>query len=150
MARNFDRLRAKQLYIEETKGVKEIAALLGVPEKTIYRWRDDAKGTPEDWDKDREIVQLTPLAASKRMLILAIKKLDEMVATGSFDSKSADAFAKTVKSVRTLQKDVDIPGNILLGMNEFIEYLREHHPDRLEGIEDLVIEFGSAVRKKYL
>ena len=149
MARDIDRLKAKQLYTEEGKSIKDISIVTGVPEKTIYRWKQEADGTDDDWDTTRETLQLTGVSAGQSMIALAIKQLKEMSVSGEIDARKADAFTKIVKSARSLLRDIDKRGNVLLGLNEFIEFLRESHPDQLDALQPYIIEFGSWVKRKY-
>jgi len=149
MARDIERLKAKQLYTEEGKSVGEISAMLGVPEKTVYRWKSEATDTDGDWDKDREAMQLTGLSAYKQTLLLALKQLRAMAVSGDIDPRKADALNKVIKSAKSLAKDIDKRGNILLGMNEFLEFLRQDHEDVLESLTPYLSEFGSWVKRKY-
>jgi transposase-like protein len=149
MARDIDRLQAKQLYTQDGKTIKEISIVLGVPEKTIYRWKQESDGTDDDWDAIREVLQLTGVSAGKNVIALAVKKLSEMAASGEVDAGKADAIIKIVKVARSLLRDIDKRGNILLGLNEFIEFLRESHPEQLDALQPYIIEFGSWVKRKY-
>ena len=149
MARDIDKLKAKQLYTEEGKDVKEISSMLGVPEKTVYRWKSEAEGSDDDWDRDREAIHLTGHSAYKRMLAIAVKQLSDIAVSGEIDPRKADALQKVIKSAKSLAKDMDRRGNILLGMTEFTEFLRESHADQLETLQPFLIEFGTWVKKKY-
>ena len=91
MARKIERLDAKRLYCEELKEIPEIARLLNVPEKTIYRWKAEEREKGADWDKEREEIRNTSFSGYKKTLKLAIDMIDRMAATGEINAKDADA-----------------------------------------------------------
>lgn len=144
MAYSEERIRSKRLYVEEGKSIKEISTMEGINEKTLYRWREE-----EEWDNDRETMQFTGVAAYKHMMAMAVKKLEEMAKTGTINPKDADAFMKIVKGARSMAKDIDKRGNILLGLGEFIQFVRENHPDFLGELQPRLSEFGTWVKRKY-
>ena len=144
MANKMDRLKATELYVSEGKTVKEISAMLGINEKNLYYWCKT-----DEWDSERETIALTGLSAYKSTLALAVKQIQDMVTSGKVDSSKADALQKIVKAAKSLYKDIDKRGNILLGIGELIEFLRESHPEQLETLQPYLIEFGTYVKKKY-
>jgi transposase-like protein len=144
MAHTTERFEAKRLYCEDGKTIKEVALVTGVNEKTLYRWKED-----DEWDKDRQAMQLSGVSAYKSMISIAVRKLEEMATSGEINASDADALQKVVKSARSLSKDIDKRGNILLGIGEFVLFLRDLHPDQLEGMQALISEFGGWVKRKY-
>lgn len=149
MARKIERLDAKRLYCEELKEIPGIAVLLNVPEKTVYRWKAEEREKGSDWDKEREEIRNTSFSGYKKTLKLAIDMIDRMAATGEISTKDADAVQKIVKAVKSLYKDVDNLGSVLLMMNEFSEFLSEREPDLLEKLQPYIVEFGTAMSKKF-
>jgi uncharacterized protein YjcR len=144
MAYSTERHEAKRLYVEEGKSIKEVSATLSVNEKTLYRWKED-----DGWDKDKETLALTGVSAYKNMLLLAVKQLQKMATDETIDARQADALNKIVKSAKSLAKDIDKRGNIMLGISEFVEFLRESHPETLAGLQPFLVEFGTWVKRKY-
>jgi uncharacterized protein YjcR len=144
MARNNDRLNAKRLYIEENKEISDIALQLDVPEKTVYRWRAE-----EGWDKDRETMKLTGVSAYKNMMLIAVRQLEEMATSGEIDARKADALNKVIKAAKSLSKDIDKRGNILLGVGEFVTFMREEHSEFLMTLVPYLTEFGTWVKHRY-
>ena len=149
MARKIERLDAKRLYCEELKEIPEIARLLNVPEKTIYRWKAEEREKGADWDKEREEIRNTSFSGYKKTLKLAIDMIDRMAATGEINAKDADAVQKVGKAVKSLYKEVDNLGNVLLTMNEFAEFMAEREPELLDKLQPYIVEFGTTMSKKY-
>ena len=135
---------AKRMYCEEGLLVPEISKRLTVPEKTVYRWKEE-----EGWDRDREAMKMTSFSAYKQALKIAIDKLTSIALSGQIDVKEADALTKIIKSAKSLYKDVDVLGNVLLGMSEFSDFLQDRSPETLEKLLPWISEFGQAMSKKY-
>ncbi|TAK51459.1 MAG: DUF1804 family protein [Bacteroidetes bacterium] len=144
MAYSKERLEAKRLYVEEGKSVKEISTTINVPEKSVYRWSLD-----DGWEKERETMAMTGVSALKNMLLIAVRQLQEMASGGEIDARKADAIMKVVKAAKSLGKDLDKRGNILLGISEYVEFLRTEHPDTLVEMQPYLVEFGNWVKRKY-
>lgn len=135
---------AKRMYCEEGILIPEISKRLNVPEKTLYRWREEDK-----WDQEREAMKMTSFSAYKQTLKIAIDKLTSIALSGQIDVKEADALTKIIKSAKSLYKDVDTLGNILLGMSEFADFLQERSPETLDKLQPWIAEFGQTMSKKY-
>lgn len=144
MAYTDKKLEAKRLYIEDGKAVKEIIELLGINEKTLYRWIQDGK-----WEKEKEEIALTSINAYKQALKIAVDKLTKMAATGEINPAEADAIMKIVRSVKSLQKDVDNLGSILLMVAELTNYLSETSPEALQSLIPCLDGFRQAMSKKF-
>lgn len=149
MARKIERIDAKRLYCEELNEIPEISTRLNVPEKTIFRWRAEDRDRGNDWDDDREEMRLTSFSAYKKTLKIAVDKLNQIAISGEIDSKQADAIVKIIKAAKSLYKDVDALGNILLAMGEFTGFLQERDIDLLEKLQPYLQEFGHTMSKKH-
>lgn len=149
MARKIERIDAKRLYCEELKEIPEIATVLNTPEKTIYRWKSDDKEKGSDWDREREEIRNTSFTGYKKTLKIAIDMIDKMATTGEINAKDADAIQKVVKAIKSLYKDVDSLGNILLAMSEFADFLAERDAEMLSRLNPYLMEFGNVMSKKY-
>lgn len=149
MARKIERIDAKRLYCEELKEIPEIATVLNTPEKTIYRWKSDDKEKGSDWDREREEIRNTSFTGYKKTLKIAIDMIDKMATSGEINAKDADAVQKVVKAIKSLYKDVDSLGNILLAMSEFADFLAERDPETLSRLNPYLMEFGQVMSKKY-
>lgn len=153
MARKLDRMDAKRLYCEEMKEIPEISRQLNVPEKTIYRWKSEDLERDVDWDKEREEIRMTSFSAVKQMLRAAVARLSTMVAEIERDQKinpsEVYALRQLILSAKSLQREVDALGNILLAMTEFTEFLSEREPELLDKLHPYLLEFGEAMKKKH-
>lgn len=151
MAYDVERVKAKQLAVEEGKSMDEIcAAFPHVSPATIYRWKAE-----DQWDKEREEISMTSFHAMKQMLAAATTGLEEVAkdlkahGMSGFDSQKSFALLRFLKDVKSMQKDIDNYGNIILTMQEFTSFLSERDPDALRNIQHLLIEFGSVMSKRY-
>jgi transposase-like protein len=149
MARKIERLDARRLYCEELKEIPEIAKQLNIPEQSVYRWRANDKKRGVDWDADRESMRMTSFSAYKQTLKIAIDKLNQIAVSGEIDTKQADAIVKIIKAAKSLHKDVDSLGNILLAMSDFTEFLQDRDSEILEKLQPYLVEFGTVMQKKY-
>jgi transposase-like protein len=149
MARRIERLDARRLYTEELLPIAEIAKRLKVPENTVYRWKIEDSERGQDWDKDRETMRLTSFSAYKQAIKIAVDRLTAMATSGEIDFKDADGLTKIIKAAKSLYRDVDSLGNILLAMNEFTDFLAERSPETLEVLSPWLTEFGQVMSKKY-
>ena len=61
----------------------------------------------------------------------------------------SDSLTKLAKTVKTLFKDVDSYGNIILAIGELTEFLAERDQEMLEKLHPLLVEFGNMISKKY-
>ena len=149
VARKIERMDAKQLYTEELKEVPEISKQINVPEATIYRWKQDDKEHGVDWDKEREAIRMTSSSSYKQALKIAVDKLTEIASTGEVDARQADAIIKIIRAAKSLHKDVDSLGNVLLMMQELVDFLGERDADALKTLQPYLTEFGNEMSKKY-
>lgn len=137
------------MYCEEGKEVAEIAQRLNVPESSVYRWKQDDADKGSDWDKEREAMRLTSFGAYKQTLKIALDKLTKIANGGEVNSKEADALVKIIKSAKSLYKDVDVLGNVLLAMEEWKDFLNARDPETLQKLIPLLVEFGNEMSRKY-
>jgi len=149
VARRPERFEAKKLYIEDGLDLGEIGKRLNVPEATVRRWRLEDREAGTDWDQDREQIRMTSLSAYRETLKIAIDKLKRIATSGEIDVKEADAIVKIIKAAKSLYKDVDNLGNILLAMTEFTDFLAEREPDLLTRLRPYLSEFGTTMQRKY-
>lgn len=139
------RINARQLYVQDRKSIGEISKQLSVPEKALYRWRDD-----EAWDKDLEALATTSINSLKDAFLLIVRQLQEMVADPSkFTNANIDKLSKTIKAIKSLEKDIDKRGNILAGLEEFVGFMRENHPADLNLVSQYLVEFSAHLVSKY-
>ena len=152
MAYKQQRLEARRLYIEDGLEILEISKRLGVNEKSVYRWRqDDAESN--DWDKQREEIKMTSFSAARDMLRVATIRMSQMVGeitiSGKLHPGDIHALRELINSAKSLQKDVDRLGNVLITVEELTEFLSQRSPDILEQLMPYLSEFGVEMKRKY-
>lgn len=153
MARKFEKMQARRLFIEEMKEIPEIARMLNVPEKSVYRWKSEDKEAGVDWQKDREAVSMTSFSAAKSMLRAVVTRLDSMVKeiaeTNKINPGEVYALRQLLKSAKEIQKDVDALGNIMLMVEELTGFMGERDPEMLQRLHPYLVEFGNEMSRKY-
>lgn len=139
--------RARNLYTSERKEIPEIATLVGKSEATIYRWKDSDLEKGIDWDAQRSALQTTPLTAYKEMLNTAIQGIINLNETikkdGRVPGKETYNLRLLVNSALALQKEVDMPGYLLLWGEKFTAFMQEENPELLEQLLPHLQKFGN-------
>ena len=153
MAHKLARIHAKRLYCEETKEIPEIAKLIDVPESTVRRWKSEDAAAGNDWDREREEILTTSFSAVKQMLRAATSRLASMVTeiqtSNKINPSEVYALRQLILSAKSLQKEIDNYGNIILAMTEFTEFMAERDNEELQRLQPYLSEFGSVMSKKY-
>jgi len=145
MAHKIERIEAKRLYLEENLSLEEIQNRMPqVSIASLYRWSAD-----EHWDAEREEVALTAFSSHRTILKMISNKLNEIAKSGVINAGDSDSLTKLAKTVKTLFKDVDSYGNIILAIGELTEFLAERDQEMLEKLHPLLVEFGNMISKKY-
>jgi transposase len=133
MALSEKREEAERLYVKRLMPCPAIAEQLKVDQGTVYRWKSEAaqKGGALDWDAKRRAYQVSPdelktiFAESLKEAILKVRDNPDLL----MDSKKADALAKNVKVLQS----IDIRGNYLGVAIDLVEvinvWLAEHEPE---------------------
>lgn len=124
MAKQADnRQKAKSLYITGQYTQKEIAALIGVTEKSITKWKEQ-----EDWESLKESL-LTTRENELRRLYKMLKVINDDIDTRAKDgipinSKEADAVLKLTAAIRNLELETSIADKVDVG-SAFINLVRK-------------------------
>lgn len=107
------------LYMQQTQQ-KEIAARVGVTEKTISKWKISG-----NWEAKRAAKTIS----MDELIVKALRKIGDMLDSDDFN---ADSFAKAVSQLKTLKTSNTIDDQIMCFM-EFQNYLMERrHLDKIE------------------
>lgn len=156
MARRVKQLDAKRLYCEEMKETREISSLLSVSRTAVYRWKAADKERGIDWDKEREENWLTTFRASKQLLRAAAARLvpmiDEIAAKKKISPSEVNALRLLLVSVKEIEGDekkVDVLGNILSWLREFVDFLIEEDHELSKQLIPHLMRFGEAMKKKH-
>lgn len=116
---------AKLLYLKSTLNQKEIAARVGVTEKTLSTWVNDDK---DNWELLKSSYVITREQELRRIYI-QISEMNNAIAGREeghryADSKEADALAKLAVAAKSLEADTSISETISV-FREFTEWLKE-------------------------
>jgi hypothetical protein len=145
MSHKIERIEAKRLYLEENLSLEDIQKRMPqVSIASLYRWSAEEK-----WDAEREEVALTAFSSHRTILKMITKKLDEIAKSGVIYPSESDSLTKLAKTVKTLFRDIDSYGNIILAVGEFTEFMAERDQELLDKLHPYLIEFGNAMSKKY-
>jgi hypothetical protein len=145
MSHKIERIEAKRLYLEENLSLEDINKRIPqVSLASLYRWSAEEK-----WDAEREEVALTAFSSHRTILKMISNKLNEIAKSGVINAGDSDSLTKLAKTVKTLFKDVDSYGNIILAIGELTEFLAERDQELLDKLHPYLIEFGNVVSKKY-
>jgi len=133
--------RAESLFIRDGKEIEEIAKILNVSKSTLYRLAKE-----RDWRRRRLEYESSTMAISEKLMKLLsedVKNLDKL------DSSSVDKIVKVVKSIKTLDRDVDMLGATVRVVDELVNFLRERFPGKFDDILKVLPEFMNYMREKY-
>ncbi len=73
----------------------------------------------------------------------------EIQTTNKINPSEVYALRQLILSAKSLQKEIDNYGNIILAMTEFTEFMAERDHEELERLQPFLSEFGSLMSKKY-
>lgn len=133
--------QAERMYIREGKSIEQIATTLGVSRTTLYRWKKE-----RNWDERKyEMETSAQFIGEKLMKLLAddVRKLEKL------DAKSVDRIVKAIKSIKSLDSEVDILGSTLLVMEQFAFYLQQKDAELYEKLQELLPDFLVFMRERY-
>ena len=125
--RNEQREKAKSLYLTGQYDQKEIAALTGVSEKSICKWKEE-----ENWDSFK-----TSLLTTRENQLKNLYKILDNLNTSTLEAiergikvnpKDADAVIKYTAAIKNLELETSIAEKVEVGMS-FINLVRK---DNLE------------------
>ena len=130
---NKNRDDAARLYVRENKPIPEIAVMLAVSPKTVYRWRNDdaRKGDRHDWDRQRQLWHMSP----RELIGLYIESVKELVLDlygepqKLADSKTADAITKHIANINRIDPAAQYLGIAIDLMRQIDLYLSETDTD---------------------
>lgn len=124
--------QARVLYIQHGKNILEIAAIMGVNEKTIRGWKQ--KGA---WDEQKDQYQKTGIS-NRDWMIQELQGLILAIRNTCGEQKrpptpgEADAISKLSKAVQALDHSEDIDRMRLVISQEMAEWLVERYPGENE------------------
>lgn len=136
-----ERNYAQILYVNENLTAKEIAARVGVTQKTMGRWIKDGK-----WDQLRKSMLVT----KQKMITMMYDQLEALnnsiaERTPAIpDGKEADIISKLTTSIQRLETEASVAETIEVAKS-FINYVREYD---LELAKEITEHFDSYIQYK--
>lgn len=117
-----EREYAKLLFTQMGLSQKEVAAKVGVTEKTIGKWKDE-----ESWEELKTVFTTTRSSVIKnlqrQMELWQLKIGDNLAGT-----KEVDILVKLAAAINSLEKETGISEMVDTGM-KFIQFLQQHNVD---------------------
>ncbi|MBI2427519.1 MAG: hypothetical protein HYV29_01730 [Ignavibacteriales bacterium] len=144
MAYEEEKTVAQLMYEQDRRNAKEIHVQLGVPLQTVYRWIKDG-----GWKQYRTDKVLTKFEAFKNFQDLLAQKFQEVASQPGIAKEDLDMLRGMIKTVSEMGKDIDRRGTILLGMHEFVKFIRSEYPDKVNDFIAYFNEFPKWVSKQY-
>jgi transposase-like protein len=117
--------KAKALFLTGQYLQKEIAAIVGISEKTLSKWANDEKEKWEDLKVSMLTTRSNELRRLYKMLRIINDGLDEKSEMGlPINSKDADAVLKLTAAIKNLEIETSIAEKVEVG-SEFINMIRK-------------------------
>lgn len=132
---------AQTLYTQHGFTQKEIAAKVGVAEKTMSKWVNE--GT---WDKLKKSL-LTTKGHQLRMLYDQLDALNTDIASRKqryADSKDADTIIKLTAGIRNLETETSV-GQIIEVATKFIRHIQS---DDLQAAQQVTVLFDTYIKEQ--
>lgn len=131
---------AFKLY-RQNKTQKEIAESIGVSEQTLSGWKKKF-----EWESRRRNWQNSTQAISEKLMMLLAKDVQEL---DKLDSSAMDRINKAVKSIKDLDKSVDMLASTIQVMEDYVEYLQNKNPELADGTQNALPDFLMWQGNKY-
>ncbi|HHL71364.1 MAG TPA: hypothetical protein ENJ29_02535 [Bacteroidetes bacterium] len=141
MSKHQLKARAEHLYIREGKGVTEISKMLGLSTSTVSRWKREG-----DWEARHKDVHTSLSRIAEKLIILLADEVDQMEA---LDNANVDKVTKAVKSITTLDKEVDMLGSTVLVMENYGNFLQQKYSGFFGKFQQTLPDFLIYMREKY-
>ena len=139
-----DQNRAKELYCVEGKKVKEIAKILNIPTKTLYKWK-----LSDEWDNALKQAGNVGMALElqKQFMEEVKNAIDE---NRLAEPKTADALYKTSKLMEKLLPKKVMLANIYNMLEDITNYIKTLGNDKFMNYWTTFLpEISDFLRKKY-
>lgn len=134
---------AEKLYLNGKK-VKEIAIVLGCDPRKIYSWIKKFR-----WKERLVQIEKTPEYIQGILLLKLADEVEGLTNKKGISTVEADKIVKIVSSIKSLRKESDMLGNILLAQIEFTNFLSETAPKLLTKLQEHLGSFTNRMVKKY-
>jgi predicted transcriptional regulator len=131
----------EKLFIREHMTQKACCEALGISAPTGSRWIKE-----RNMEKRRQDLELSAVGVQEKLrkdLAVLIQNSDPK------DSGYWDKLSKAVKSILSLEPEIDRLGNTILTMDDLNQFLNLKHPEILEMFQEVLPDFLVFVREKY-
>lgn len=157
------RRKARSDYVHRRMMQSTIAAIHGVSEATVGRWKKAAKEAGDDWDKARtahiiagEGIETVVSTVLEDFMMLAQSTLDE-IKNGDHSTKEkvellvslADASTKMTASAKRLAPKISELGVAQDVMAKMLDFVREFFPQHAPIILEILEPFGEKLAEIY-
>lgn len=153
----------RKSYIDQGKNLEQIALSLGVPLRTVSRWKNEAAATGDDWDMVRTAHTLSEQGASavfKRVLenfVLAaditMKQLNEeqmsAIDRAATLSRLSDSCTKVTAAAGKFLPDVNQLAIAMDVLHDFGAHIMKNFPEQSELFLVALEQFGPHLSKKF-
>lgn len=158
------RREARRAYVHDRQALPTIAIALGVPERTIRRWKAEAGADGDNWDNARaantiagdgldaliaEVVE--DYVVMHRATIDDLKNAKDMPAgeRAKILAALADSFTKTVSAAGRISPKISELGVAMDVLKRLAEFASRRRPDLAPGLLELLEPFGVEIAGTY-
>jgi len=157
------RQAVRKAYVEDRMPLTQAAQLQGVRYETARRWKADARGSGDDWDRAR----MADRIASGGLGDLTAAVLDDFIRLfqGTLEalrshegdpilraeaiSRLSDAYAKTVKAAGATNPELSKLGTALEVTKHLAQFVRQEYPQHTEAFLEILEPFGERLSEIY-
>ncbi|WP_299440191.1 DUF1804 family protein [uncultured Rhodospira sp.] len=158
------RQAARSAYVFQRMSLEGAADHLDIGVATVRRWRTQAAASGDDWDRARAAASLSSEGAGTiAQLVLSdfltlyqatvadLRDNPEIPAMDRAEalSRLSDAFTKTMNAVAKASPDLARYAVATELLRDLAGFTREHYPEHVEAMLELLEPFATHVAKKY-
>lgn len=144
MAYEEEKALAQVMFEQDRRNAKEIHTQLGVPLQTVYRWIKEG-----NWKQYRTDKVLNKFEAYKNMQDLLSQKFQEIASQPGVSKEDLATLKGLISTLAEMGKTIDRRGTILLGMQEFVKFIRSEYPEKVNDFLAYFGEFPKWISKQY-
>lgn len=135
--------QAEKLFLAGKK-VSAIATVLGCNPRRIYTWIKKYR-----WKERRAQIEKTPEYIQGVLLKKLAEEVEGLANKRGISTVEADKIVKIVSSIKSLRRESDKLGNIILTMTEFMGFISAKESKLADRISEHLGEFTKEMVEKY-
>lgn len=158
------RRAARQRYVHERQALPVIALALGVPERTLRRWKTEAVEQGDNWDAARasstiagEGLEAVVAAVIQDYVILHQATIEDLkqaegilpIERAKILASLADSFNKTVSAAGRVSPKISELGVAMDVLRRLADFVSRHHPDVAPALLEVLAPFGEQLGGVY-